>query len=284
MHDVLEDMRIDLELRGLRDNTVQTYLRYAGKFIDGVGKPLEEVNRDDVRQYLLGLKDAGVRPPTRNMHLTAIQTLFSSTLQRPEVTAGIRRARVQHKVPVVLSGSEVDQLLKGIRSVTHRAMVATLYGAGLRVSEMCRLRIADVDSKRMRLRIVEGKSHQRYARLTPRTLQALRRYFRIRHPRGPYLFPGRSGNQPITRVSVAKALAKVARELGLRKRVYPHALRHSFAVHLLDLGADLRTVQLLLGHHRITSTAHYLHLSQAQLRRAPSPLDTLGTSRARPLG
>jgi site-specific recombinase XerD len=284
MHDVLEDMRNGLELRGLSDNTVKTYLRYAGRFVRGRRKPLQEVGRDDVCRYLLRLKRRGVHPATRNMHLVAIRTLFSFTLHRPEVTAGIRRARVKHKVPLVLSGSEVERVLEGIRSVTHRAMVAVLYGAGLRVSEMCRLRICDVDSKRMRLLILEGKSHQRYARLTPRMLRELRAYFRARRPKGPYLFPGQSGKKPVTRVAVAKTLAQVGRELGLRKRLYPHALRHSYAVHSLELGADLRTVQLLLGHQRITSTTRYLHLSQKQLARAPSPLDTLGTSRARPLG
>jgi len=284
MHDVLEDMRIDLELRGLLDNTVKTYLRYAGKFVDEIGIPLDQVTRDDVRHYLHRLRRRGVSPQTRNMYLTATRFLFTSTLQRPDVTVGIRRARVKTKVPLVLSGSEVERILKGIRSVTHRAMVAILYGSGLRVSEMCRLRIGDIDSKRMRLLIAQGKTGQRYARLTPAGLKALREHYRSRRPQGPYVFPGRAASKPITRVAVAKALSKVGQELGLRKRVYPHALRHSLAVHLLDLGADLRTVQVLLGHRRITSTTAYLHLSQAQLSRAPSPLDALGTPRARRLG
>jgi len=226
MHDVLQNMRIDLETRELCPNTVETYLRHAGKFVEQVGKPLEQVERDDVRQYLLRLRHGGVRGPTRNMTLHATRFLFTCTLNRPEVTAGIRRARVQSRVPVVLSGSEMAQLLAGIRSVTYRAMVATLYGTGLRVSEMCHLRIVDIDTKRMRLRVAEGKTGQRYARLTPAVLAALRAHYRLRRPKGPYLFPGRSGDRPITRVAVAKTLAKVAQELGLRKRVHPHALRN----------------------------------------------------------
>jgi integrase/recombinase XerD len=283
MHDVLENMRIDLETRDLTENTVATYLRYAGKFIAEVGKPLRKVTRDDVRQYLLALRELGLSPETRNMVLCAVRFLFSTTLRRPAVTDGIRRARTQPKVPVILSRNDVAHLLEAIRSVTYRAMVAVLYGAGLRVSEMCAIRIEDIDSERMQLRIPQGKTGQRYARLTPAVLKALRAHYRLRRPKGPYLFPGHGTGRPITRVAVAKALATVSEELGLRKRVHPHLLRHAFAVHLLELGTDLRTVQLLLGHRCISSTARYLQLSRAQLARAPSPIDLIGSPSARVL-
>ncbi len=283
MHDVLNNMRIDLETRGLSSNTVSTYLRYARQFVREIGKPLEQVDRDDVRQYLVRLRAQGKRAPTRNLALAATRFLFSTTLRRPEVVAGIRRARIQPTVPVILSGSEVAHLLASLRSVTYRAMVATLYGTGLRVSEMCALRIEDIDSKRMQLRIPQGKTGQRYARLTPAVLKELRAYYRQRRPKGPYLFPGRGTGRPITRVAVATALATVSQELGLRKRIHPHLLRHAFAVHLLELGTDLRTVQLLLGHRCIRSTVRYLQLSRAQLARAPSPIDLIGSPTARVL-
>ena len=209
MHDVLKDMQKDLETRDLRPNTVTAYLRYARKFVREIGKPLGEVDRDDVRQYLLTLRARGLRPPTRNMALAAVHFLFCTTLRRPQVVAGIRRA------------------------------------------------------------------------LTPAVLRELRAYYRARRPRGPYLFPGRGTGRPITRVAVAKALAVVSAELGLRKRVHPHLLRHAFAVHLLELGTDLRTVQMLLGHRCLSSTARYLYLRRAQLARAPSPIDLIGSPRAR---
>jgi integrase/recombinase XerD len=133
----------------------------------------------------------------------------------------------------------------------------------------------------MQLRIPQGKTGQRYARLTPAVLNELRAYYRVRRPKGPYLFPGRGTGRPITRVAVAKALAVVSDQLALKKRVHPHLLRHAFAVHLLELGTDLRTVQLLLGHRCLSSTARYLHLSRAQLARAPSPIDLIGSPRAR---
>jgi site-specific recombinase XerD len=256
-------------------------LHRAGKFVAEVGIPVRRVKRDDVRQYLAALRARGVSPETRNVYLHAIRFLFSTTLRRPGVTDGIRRARTQPKVPIVLSTSDVAHVLASIRSVTYRAMVAVLYGCGLRVSEMCAIAIEDIDSERMQIRIPQGKTGQRYARLTPAVLKALRAHYRLRRPKGPYLFPGRGTGRPITRVAVATALATVSEELGLRRRIHPHALRHAFAVHLLELGADLRTVQLLLGHRAISSTARYLQLTTAHLAQAPSPIDLIESPRAR---
>ena len=282
MHDVLEDMRVALELRAYRPNTVALYLRYARRFLREVPKPLEELSHDDVVAWLHRLARRGLSAQTRNVALAATRMLLE-IVGRAEVVAKIKRARERRKVPMVLSGTEVHQLLRAIGSPTHRAMVAVMYGAGLRVSEMCHLRIQDIDSKRMLLRVVEGKTGDRFVRLSPRLLEALRQHWRARRPKGPYLFPGRAG-RPVTRAAVAKVLGKVCANLGFEKRVHPHALRHSFAVHLLELGADVRTVQLMLGHQRITSTMQYLHLTQVQLARAPSPLDVLGSPKARRLG
>jgi integrase/recombinase XerD len=275
MHDVLKSMRLDLETRGLAKNTIATYMRYAQKFAAEMGIPLRKVKRDDVRQYLADLRARGVTAVTRNVYLHAIRFLFSTTLRRPGVTAGIRRARTQSKVPIILSTSDVAVLLTSIRSVTYRAMVAVLYGCGLRVSEMCAIRIEDIDSERMQIRIPQGKTGQRYARLTPAVLRGLRAHYRLRRPKGPYLFPGRGTGRPITRAAVAKVLATVSEELGLRRRIHPHALRHAFAVHLIELGTDLRTVQLLLGHRSIRSTVQYLQLTNVHLAQAPSPIDLI---------
>lgn len=275
MHDVLKSMRLDLETRGLTQNSIATYMRCAQRFVSEVGIPVRRVKRDDVRQYLATLRRRGVGSATRNVHLQAIRFLFSTTLRRPRVIAGIRRARTVPKVPIILSRGDVARLLASIRSISYRAMVALLYGCGLRVSEMCALRIEDIDSDRMQIRIPQGKTGQRYARLTPAVLKALRAHYRLRRPKGPYLFPGRGTGRPMTRVAVAKALAIVSEELGFSKRIHPHALRHAFAVHLIELGTDLRTVQLLLGHRAISSTVRYLHLTRAHLARAPSPIDSL---------
>lgn len=281
MHDVLKSMRLDLEMRGLTENTIVTYLRCAGKFVAEIGIPVRKVKRDHVRQYLAGLRARGVTPASRNVYLHAIRFLFSTTLRRPGVTDGIRHARIQPKVPIVLSTSDMAHVLASIRSVSYKAMVAVLYGCGLRVSEMCAIGIEDIDSERMQIRIPQGKTGQRYARLTPAVLRALRAYYRLRRPKGPYLFPGRGTGRPITRAAVAKVLATVSEELGLRKRIHPHALRRAFAVHLIELGANLRTVQLLLGHRAISSTVRYLQLTNAHLAQAPSPIDLIDSPPAR---
>jgi site-specific recombinase XerD len=280
MYDVLNDMREQLEVRGFRPNTISIYLRYAGKFLSSLDKPLSEVTRGDVQDFLLTRARQGTAARTRNVLRAALTFLFARVLERPEVTQGIPHARVSATVPTILSGSEMHALLTHIDSPTHHALVATLYGSGLRVSELCNLRISDVDSKRMRLRIADAKNGDRYARLTPAVLDALRAHYKARRPPGPLLFPGRPSTKPLSRTAVAKALRRAACELGITKRVHPHGLRHSFAVHLLDLGADLRTVQVLLGHRRVTSTTQYLYLSQERLARAPSPLDALGTEQA----
>jgi site-specific recombinase XerD len=284
MHDVVHHMRATMERRGFRPNTVVTYLQVVRKFLGWLDKPVAQVTRSDVERYLLKLAREKRSPRTRNVALTALRQLFTDVLQAPDVTTGIRRARVAPTVPTILSGSEVQAVLDHLASPTHRALIATLYGCGLRVSEVCSLRIDHVDTKRMRLRICDAKNGDRYARLTPAVLEALRAHYRARHPPGPWLFPGRPSTRPLNRVSVSKVLCRAATELGLNKRVYPHALRHSFAVHLLDLGADLRVVQVLLGHRRVTSTTQYLYLSQERLARAPSPLDALGTAQATRLG
>lgn len=284
MHDVLEDMRATLERRGFRPNTIATYLGGTRKFLKWFNKPASTTTRQDVERYLLGQARRGVAPRTRNVTLATLRLLFVEVLERPDVTAGIRRARVLPTVPTILSGSEVQAVLAHLQSPTHRAIVATLYGAGLRVTELCTLRIDDVDSKQMRLRIRDAKTGDRYVRLTPAVLEALRAHYRARRPQGPWLFPGRPSTKPLTRAAVAKMLGRAARALNLNKHVYPHALRHSFAVHLLDLGADLRTVQILLGHRQVSSTTQYLYLSQERLARAPSPLDALGTDQATRLG
>ncbi len=159
-----------------------------------------------------------------------------------------------------------------------------MYGAGLRVSEACALHIDDVDSKRMLLRVQRAKHNPRYVQLSPAVLEALRAYYREERPAGPLLFPGRRGQRPLTRSAVKGALAKIVEAAGLTKHVTAHTLRHTYATHLLDSGADIRTVQVLLGHASINSTIHYTRLSRARLMATPSPIELLGTRAGRVLG
>lgn len=270
--------------RGFAPNTISSYLRHAGRFLNALDCLLDEVNRQVVTAHLDKLVEAGLAPRSRNLALAAIRVLLEEVAGLPGVTAGIRRARVKETVPVILSGTEVQALLAACRTPTHRAFVMTLYAAGLRVGEACALGISDVDSKRMVLCIADGKAGGRYAPLSPTLLIALREHYRFAKLKGPLLFPGRPKSKPLTRSAARHVLIRAGIDAGISKKITPHSLRHSFAMHMLELGSDLRSVQLALGHRRISSTTTYLHMSQQRLGQIPSPLDQLGTRAARKLG
>jgi integrase/recombinase XerD len=186
-----------------------------------------------------------------------------------------------------LSGSEVSRLLDATTSLKYRAIFMLAYGAGLRISELVSLETTDIDSERMLLHVRESKTGPRYVMMSPRVLEALRAYWRAFRPREPRLFPGRkkgATDPHLSREAVHGVLAKAALAAGITKTVSPHTVRHSFATHLLETGADVRAVQLLLGHACLESTASYLHLTTSRLRQVPSPLDLIGTERGRMLG
>lgn len=279
-------MRRWMALRGLAPNSVATYVRCARQFLAHVDRPLGAVKRTDIEGYLHTLVAKARSPRTRNVQLGAIRCLLRSTVRR-DPTAAIPRAKVPRMVPQILSGAEVEQLLAATTSPKYRAIFMLAYGAGLRVGEITTLETSDLDSQRMLIRVRDGKTGQRYVMLSPRLLAALRTYWKAYRPPGTALFPGyakpRAGTQ-LTRESIHRVLVKAVRAAGIRKHVSPHTLRHCFATHLLDSGADVRTVQLLLGHASLDTTATYLHLTTAQLRQVPSPLDLIGTPRGHRLG
>lgn len=285
----IEKMTIYMELRGLRPNTVRTFATSAERFLSDAGKPPSAITGDDVRGFLLHLVRQGRSPCTRNVNLAAIRCLLEATLgdDAQRVTASIPYAKYRRSCPEILSGSEVMRLLDGTTSPKYRAIFMLMYGAGLRISEVIGLDVSDIDSQRMVIRVREGKTGPRYVMLSLRVLEALRAYYRTERPKGPELFPGGREEQPGTRLSgktISRVLAKVAREVGIKKRVYPHLLRHCYATHLLEAGADVRSVQMLLGHACLESTTTYLHLSHAHLRATPSPIDLLGTPAGKVLG
>ena len=278
----LDRMKIHMELRGLRPNTVSTFARCARRFLAHTDKAPADVTSTDVESFLLDLVRKGRSPRTRNVNLAAVRCLLGATTGG-NATAGIPRAKIPRRSPEILSGSEVALLLAATDSPKYRAIFMLAYGAGLRVSEITALQVADIDSKRMLIHVREGKTGPRHVMLSPRVLEALRAYWKAARPKGPSLFPGRSrsANPGLSREAVNRVLLGVARKAGIRKRVYPHMLRHCFATHMLEIGADIRSVQVLLGHACIQSTTTYLHLSQAHLRATPSPIDLLGTPRGR---
>jgi len=283
---IRDKMEQDLVLLGRSAATQDSYLQYARMFVAYLGSSPTRASSDDVRRWLLHLlRDKHYKPATVNTAIGALKFLFRTTLQRPEVVHGIRSVRQEHPAPDVLSGSEVSRLLEHAPSLKHKALFMLMYGAGLRIGEARCLQVGDVDSGRMVLHVRRTKN--RYDRVLPlseRTLSTLRQYYREARVKGPLLFAGHKGDVPITRNAISFAMQRAVDAAGLSKRVHPHLLRHSFATHLLEMGTDLRTVQILLGHRSLSSTVRYTHLSEARRANIKSPLDVLGTEEGRALG
>ncbi len=277
-------MAADLELGNYSENTRDAYLRIARSFVRYFMRPAEEMGEHEVRTYLLNRRK-NVKPGTVAIDLAALKFLFETTLNRPEVVARIPWPRVPKNVPDVLAGSEVILLLAAVDSLKHRTILMIAYGAGLRIQEACSLQIGDIDSKRMVIKVREGKGDKdRYVMLANNLLQGLREYWKATRPPGPWLFVGQKPNTHIGAAAVRDALKKAVEAVGLSKRVTPHVLRHSFATHLIETGTDIRTIQVLLGHASIRSTQFYTRISTAHLARTRSPLDQLGTKEGKVLG
>jgi site-specific recombinase XerD len=281
-----DKMREDLELRGMSANTIDAYVRCARRFAEHFSLPPGKLGATDVRQYLLYLiHEANRSPSTINVYAAAIRFLFAVTLKRPDVVADVVPMKTPMRLPRVLSGTEVEKLIGALGTAKHLAMAMLLYGAGLRVGELTHLEVGDIDAKRMLIHIRGAKrGRERYIMLSPRLLAALRAYWKAARLRGTRLFPGRDPSKPLTRAAVHRALSKAAAKAGISGRLGPHSLRHSFATHLLEGGTDLRTVQVLLGHASLRSTATYLHVTAARTQAIRSPLDDVGTPQGRRYG
>jgi site-specific recombinase XerD len=291
---IQDKMEQDLVLLGRSAATRESYVQHARSFVKHLGRSPTTASTEDVRGWLLYLlQDKQAKPATVNVAIGALKFLFRRTLGRPAVMEGIHSVRKEHPAPDVLSGSEVSGLLAHAPSLKHKALFMLMYGAGLRVSEACLLQVGDIDSTRMVLHVRRTKN--RYDRVVPlsvRTLCTLREYYREARVKarvkarlkGSLLFPGYKADVPITRSAINSAMMRAVAAAGLQKHVYPHLLRHSFATHLLELGTDLRTVQILLGHRSLQSTARYTHLSEARRATLRSPLDVLETEQGRALG
>jgi integrase len=228
----LSKMAAALELRAVRPNTRAIYLRCAEKFLDAVGKPAKCVTRKDVEQFLLKQTRDRRAPRTRNVYLASVRWLLRA-IGRPAVTVSVPQARLSRALGTVLSGSDVQKLLAAITSIKYRAVLTTAYGAGLRIGEVLALEVSDIDSKRMLLRVRDGKSGGRFTVMSGRVLALLREYWKECHPTGPALFPGGGSNPTLTRAAVSKVLKKAVAEALPGRRVTPHTLRHASPLDLL---------------------------------------------------
>jgi integrase/recombinase XerD len=265
------------DLRDTPHNTRATYSRCIGKFEEFFGRPASELGRKEVEEFLLHLvHKKSLSPASHNVYVGSLRFLYGTVLDRPEVVARVPRRKQPRKLPVLLSPAEIERLIAATTSITVRTIVMLAYGAGLRVSEACGLRVEDIDSRSMLLHIRHAKrGRERYVMLGVRLLEALRAYWRKCRPKGPTMFPGRTGNGTLDRATVSKALRRAAERCGITRRVTPHTLRHCFATHLLEQGVDLRSVQVLLGHASLHTTMVYVHVTTARVQRLASPLDRL---------
>jgi len=271
-----EQMKADLTLKGYSEHTHEGYLRYLRRFAKHFMRSPAEMGEEEVRAFLLYLvREQKADPYLQKAYISALKFFYRTTLERPEVVANIPNPKLPKRMPVVLSMEEVLAIFEAIRYIKHKAMIATTYGAGLRIAEVCSLRKADIDSQRMRI-LIHGKGNKdRYCLLSPMILELLREYYRKVRPKGDWLFPGRNPQKHLTRSSIHQALKKAVKKVGIKKKVSMHALRHSFATHLLEHGTDIRFVQVLLGHASIRSTMRYTHVSNAALSQIESPWDRL---------
>lgn len=281
-----DQMMEDLQLRDYARGTRKAYVDCARAFVAYHRKPPQQMGELEVRQFLMYLVETKkVGPASRKMYVAAIKFLYAVTLRRPEVVAAIPWPKVAHGVPEILSGSEITTLLGAVESLKHRAVIMTAYGAGLRVSEVCSLHVDDIDSVRMTIRVRHGKGNQaRYVPLPERVLFVLRRYWVAERPKKPWLFPGQQPGCPVSAASVRWHLGAAATRTQLTKRVTPHVLRHSFATHLLELGTDVRVIQMLLGHRSIRTTVRYTRVTGRLVAKTTSPVDVLGTPKQKMIG
>lgn len=271
----------DMTLRKLAPKTQTAYLRAVIKFTRFFGQSPDLASPEDLRRFQLHMVKTGVSPITINATITGLRFLFEVTLQRPTTLKHMSPVRVARKLPRVLSVEEVGRLLQGARNLKHRAALATAYGTGLRASEVVCLRVTDIDSERMIVRVVQGKGQRdRYAMLSPSLLDLLRTWWRYAHARGKmrpegWLFPGRNPANPLSTRQLNTACHRAAEAVSLDPQISMHTLRHSFATHLLENKVDIRVIQVLLGHRKLETTARYSHVATRTLGDVTSPLDQL---------
>jgi integrase/recombinase XerD len=265
----------DLQIRNYSPTTVRIYLHAVTEFARYFGKAPDQLGAEHIRQYQLFLiKEKRVSQSTSIQVVCALRFLYTHTLNRKIGIERIPFPRRERKLPLILSREEVKALLEAPRQLRHRALLAILYGSGLRVAEVTQLKVSDIDSTRKVLRVRRGKGRKDRQTLLPaKLLELLRCYWRSQRP-DDWLFPGKDRTRPLSAKAVFLTCRNAARRAGISKPIHPHSLRHAFATHLLEAGANLRTIQILLGHAQLETTARYLHVADVSVRSTISPLDS----------
>jgi len=273
-----DQMEQDLRIRRYSKKTRTEYVRCVANFVRHFNKSPDQMGEEEIRSFLVHLvEERKVSPSVQKMHLAALKFFYSNTLLRPQAVQHLQYPRAHKPLPDVLSLQEVLDVLGSVESIKYRAIIATAYAAGMRISEACALHCrGDVDSSRMVIHIREGKGGKdRYVMLSERLLSFLRQYYKTVRPPGIYLFPGQDPARPISSSAVRSVFNQAVAKAGIKKRITFHCLRHSFATHLHEAGADIRLIQSLLGHSSIRTTARYTHISIDQTAKTRSPFDLM---------
>lgn len=277
---MLDDMR----MRKLEPKTQQAYVRAVRKLTAYLQRSPDTTSAEDLRNFQLHLVDSGVSPITLNATITGLKFFFDITLSRPELMLKMQPVHVPRTLPVVLSREEVSRLIAAAWNLKHQTALSLAYGPGLRASEVISLKVGDIDSQRMTLRVEQGKGRKdRYAMLPPILLERLRVWWRVGHAQGKilrngWLFPGMDPMDPLSTRQLNRAIHAAAEAAKIDKRVSMHTLRHSFATHLLEQRVDIRVIQVLLGHAKLETTSIYAHVATDLLREVISPLENLPPS------
>ncbi len=266
----------DMSIRNLSENTKLSYLQQVGLYSKYFERSPTQLGPQEVRDYQVYLTlERKLSAASVGIATSALRFLYKVTLKQDWKSDDIPMPKKPFKLPVVLSTEEVTHFLSSIENYKHRALLMTAYATGMRVSEVTHLRVSDIDSQRMAVRVDQGKGNKdRYVMLSERLLAELRAYWKLERPL-TWLFPGNIPGQPITKGAVELACQKAHRASGLTKPVTPHSLRHAFATHLLEAGADVRRIQLLLGHRSLGTTSRYLRIATSTVCATVSPFDLL---------
>jgi integrase/recombinase XerD len=265
----------DMTIRKFAPKTQHDYVQRVKNFAAFLGRSPDTASFEDVRRYQLHLTVSGVGIPTINQTISTLRFFFKVTLGRSDIVNHTQFVHEPRKLPVVLSPQEVARFLDAAPGLKYKAALSVAYGAGLRVSEVVALKVTDIDSKRMVIRIEQGKGHKdRYVMLSPHLLALLRAWYKAAHPQG-WLFPGQNPVSPMSTRQLTRACHAAAHMAEIGKRVSPHTLRHSFATHLLEQNIDVRVIQVLLGHAKLDTTALYTRVATNTIREIMSPLDRI---------
>ena len=270
----------DLRVRNYAPKTIDLYVRSVARFAQHFGKSPDLLGPEHVREYqTLLVNTKKVSWPIFNQAVCALRFFYKFTLGKPWMIEHIPYPKQERRLPIILSPEEIATFFQAVSNIKHRTVLMTMYGSGVRIAEALALHVDDIDSRRMVIRVEQGKGRRdRYTILPPTLLESLRDYWKNSRSR-PWLFPNRTSQQPLTQNAMHRAIRRICRRAGIAKPITTHTMRHCFATHLLEAGVDLRTIQLLLGHRSLNTSALYLHVAAGALRSDGKPIDLLAQAK-----